>query len=86
MEHGNYLLSFSSLASYGGTGASVSDQCRGLSGRAIVLGTADTAQQALNQLHEAIGDYPRAWVTDEENMDVSLAELIRLAAEERDNG
>jgi hypothetical protein len=58
----------------------------GSAGRAIVLGTADTAQQALNQLHEAIGDYPRAWVTDEENMDVSLAELIRLAAEERDNG
>ena len=51
-------------------------------GRAIVLGTADTATKALHHLRDAFGDYPRAWVTDEQNLDVSLADLIRVAENE----
>jgi hypothetical protein len=53
-------------------------------GRVIVLGTADTAMKALSHLQNAFADYPRAWVTDERDMDVSWAELMRAAEEERD--
>ncbi len=57
----------------------------GKEGRAIVLGTADTASHALAHIRDALGDYPRAWVTDETDMDVSLPELMRLAEEEQKN-
>jgi hypothetical protein len=48
-------------------------------GRVIVLGTADTATKALSHIQAAFGDYPRAWVTDERDEDVSLAALTRAA-------
>jgi hypothetical protein len=53
-------------------------------GRLLVLGTADTAAKALAHLEKAFADYPRAWVTDEHDHDVSWAELMRAAEEERD--
>lgn len=56
----------------------------GSEGRAIVLGTADTATKALSHLKSAFSDYPRAWVTDERDRDVSLAELLRAVEDERD--
>jgi hypothetical protein len=49
----------------------------------IVLGTADTASQALAHVRDALPDYPRAWVTDEIDNDVSMAELLRLTEEEK---
>jgi hypothetical protein len=52
----------------------------------VVLSTADTSSQALVKLQDALGNYPRAWVTDELELDVSLADLMRLAEEERSNG
>ena len=55
----------------------------GKDGKAVVLGTADTATQALKHLQDAIGEYPRAWVTDERNLDVPWAELIRQSEEEQ---
>ena len=55
----------------------------GKEGKSIVLGTADTATQALNRVRDAMGDYPRAWVTDEYDQDVPWAELVRRAEEER---
>ena len=55
----------------------------GKEGKVIVLGTADTATQALNHVRDAIGDYPRAWVTDEQDQDVAWAELLRRAEEEQ---
>jgi hypothetical protein len=58
----------------------------GKEGKAIVLGTADTATQALKHLRDALGDYPRAWVTDEYDHDVPWAELVRRAEEELDQG
>ena len=56
----------------------------GREGRTIVLGTADTASQALAHVRDALPDYPRAWVTDEMDNDVPMAELLRLAQEEKD--
>ena len=58
----------------------------GKEGRPIVLGSADTASQALAHFRDAMGDYPRAWVTDEDNLDVSVTELMRLADEESSSG
>jgi hypothetical protein len=58
----------------------------GKDGKAIVLGTADTATQALKHVQDALGDYPRAWVTDEYDQDVPRAELVRRAEEELDQG
>lgn len=55
----------------------------GREGRMIVLGTADTASQALAHVRDALPDYPRAWVTDEIDNDVSMAELLRLTEEEK---
>jgi hypothetical protein len=55
----------------------------GKDGRVMVLGTADNATQALRHLKDAFGDYPRAWVTDEQDHDVSWAELVRLSDEEQ---
>jgi len=49
----------------------------------IVLGTADTASQALAHVRDALPDYQRAWVTDEIDNDVSMAELLRLTEEEK---
>ena len=54
----------------------------GKDGKAIVLGTADTASQALTHVRDALGDYPRAWVTDEQDHDVSWPDLMRMADEE----
>ena len=54
-------------------------------GRMIVLGTADTATKALSHIQAALGDYPRAWVTDEEDEDVSLGALMRAAEEEHNS-
>jgi hypothetical protein len=55
-------------------------------GRAVVLGTTDTASQALSRVRDALGDYPRAWVTDETDLDVSLVELVHTSREEQKNG
>jgi len=55
----------------------------GKDGRVIVLGTFDTASQAAAHIRDALGDYPRAWVTDERDLDVTLAELMRLADDEK---
>lgn len=54
--------------------------------RAIVLGTADRASLALVHLRNALEDYPRAWVTDEQNRDVALPDLMRMAEEEQKGG
>jgi hypothetical protein len=54
----------------------------GTEGQRIVLGTADTAMQALIRMRDAIGEYPRTWVTDENDFDVSPSDLLRLAEEE----
>ena len=51
--------------------------------RVVVLGTADTANQALQHLLEAIAVYPRVWVTDESDSDIPMAELIRLSQQEQ---
>jgi hypothetical protein len=58
----------------------------GKDGKAIVLGTADTATQALNHVRDAMGDCPRAWVTDEYGHDVAWAELVQRAKEEQAEG
>ena len=58
----------------------------GKDGKAVVLGTADTATQALNHVRDAMGDYPRAGVTDECDHDVAWAELVRRAEEEQADG
>jgi hypothetical protein len=55
----------------------------GNEGRPIVLGTVDTATQALAKIRDALGDYPRAWVTDQEDLDVTWADLMRLAEAEQ---
>jgi hypothetical protein len=55
----------------------------GKDGKAIVLGTADTATQALGHVRDALGDHPRAWVTDECNHDVSWDELVWRSEEEQ---
>ena len=55
-------------------------------GKAIVLGTADTAPQALKHVRDAIGEYPRAWVTDDQDLDVAMPHLITLADEEEHRG
>jgi hypothetical protein len=55
-------------------------------GKAIVLGTADTASQALKHVRDAIGEYPRAWVTDDQDLDVAMPQLISLAEEEEHRG
>jgi hypothetical protein len=52
-------------------------------GKPIVLGTADTAMQALSHLRAAWADHPRAWVTDEYDLEVVLSELVRRADEEQ---
>jgi hypothetical protein len=57
----------------------------GREGRAVVLSTADTSLQALVKLQDALSDYPRAWVTDELEFDISLPDLMRMAEEERRN-
>jgi hypothetical protein len=57
----------------------------GRDGRVIVLATADTATKALLHLKAALTDHPRAWVTDERDQDVSIAELMRAAEHERNN-
>jgi hypothetical protein len=54
----------------------------GRDGQRIVLGTADTAMQALIRMRDAIGEYPRTWITDENDLDVSPSDLLRLAEEE----
>ena len=54
----------------------------GKEGKAVVLGTADSATQALKHVQDAVGDYPRAWVTDEYDQDVAWSELVRRAEEE----
>lgn len=51
----------------------------------MVLGTVDTATQALHHVRAAFGDHPRAWVTDESDLDVSIPELARLSEEEQRN-
>jgi hypothetical protein len=51
-------------------------------GRSVVLETTDTASHALAHVRQALADHPRAWVTDDRDMDVDLAELARLAEEE----
>jgi hypothetical protein len=55
-------------------------------GKSVVLGMADTATQALSHVREALGDYPRAWVTDEYDSDVPWSELVRKAEEEQAHG
>jgi len=54
----------------------------GTDGQRIVLGTADTAVQALIKMRNAIGEYPRIWITHENDLDVSPSDLLRLAEEE----
>jgi hypothetical protein len=51
----------------------------GADGRAVALAVADTASRALAALRDAQKDHPRAWVVDENNLDVSPDELMRLA-------
>ena len=58
----------------------------GKDGKAVVLGTAHTATQALHYVRDAIGDYPRAWVTDEYDHDVAWAEVVRRAKDEQAQG
>lgn len=55
----------------------------GKEGKAIVLGTADNATQTLGHVRDALSDYHRAWVTDENDHDVSSAELVRRSEEEQ---
>jgi hypothetical protein len=49
----------------------------------IVLGTADSAHLALKHLQDAMNDHRRAWVTGENNMDVSFDDLVALANDEQ---
>jgi hypothetical protein len=51
----------------------------------MALRTADTALSALAALQDALSEHPRAWVVDEHDFDVSIAELKRKADEERKN-
>lgn len=53
-----------------------------IEGRHVVLGTATTATQALERVRDAISEYRRAWATDEQGIDVSLPDLMRMADEE----
>ena len=55
----------------------------GKEGKAIVLGTADNATQALSHVRDAMGDYPRAGVTDEYDHDVAWADLVRRSEEDQ---
>ena len=57
----------------------------GPDGRAMALRTADTALSALAALQDALSEHPRAWVVDQHDFDVSIAELKRKADEERKN-
>jgi hypothetical protein len=52
--------------------------------RPVVLGTVVSASEALVHLNHALSEYSRAWVTDEQGMDVSLPDLKRTAEKERD--
>jgi len=55
----------------------------GKEGLPIVLATADNATKALQVLRDAFGDFPRAWVSDDQDNDVSLADLLHVAGEEQ---
>jgi hypothetical protein len=57
----------------------------GKDGRAIVVGVSETASQALIKIRDMLAEYPRAWITDECDTDVSFPELMRRAEEERKN-
>lgn len=56
----------------------------GRDGRPVVVGVSETASQALIRVRDLLGEYPRGWVTDEFDIDISLPELMRRAEEERD--
>lgn len=55
----------------------------GKEGKLITLAVSDTANDALTRLKDASLDYPSAWVTDEGDMDVSVADLMTLAEQEQ---
>ena len=55
----------------------------GKDGRARVLRTAEGATEALARIRDAFGEYPHAWVTDEQGHDVRLGDLVRMAEGER---
>jgi hypothetical protein len=57
----------------------------GPDGHAVALRTADTALGALAALQDALSEHPRAWVVDEHDFDVSIAELRRRADDEQKN-
>jgi hypothetical protein len=52
-------------------------------GRAIVLGVSHTASHALIRIRDMLAEYPRAWVTDEFDVDISLPALMHRAEEEQ---
>jgi len=58
----------------------------GHDGKVMSLGTADTAARALAVLINAQRDHPRAWVVDENNLDVSPADLMARADADRGQG
>lgn len=56
----------------------------GRDGRVLEIGTANSSNQALLKIRDMLDEFPRAWVTDEEDLDVSLPDLMRRAEAERD--
>jgi hypothetical protein len=54
----------------------------GKDGRSVVLGVSDTASRAVVKIRDMLAEYPRAWITDEFDVDISLPELMRRAEEE----
>jgi hypothetical protein len=52
-------------------------------GRAIVVGVSQTASQAFITIRDMLAEYPRAWITDEFDADVSLPELMLRVEEEQ---
>ena len=51
-------------------------------GQSVVLGTTDTASDALKKLRLALDQYDRAWVIDCAGADISIAELMARAGTE----
>jgi hypothetical protein len=57
-----------------------------MDGQVVALGTCDTASRALVALRSAQKDHPRAWVVDENSLDVAPDDLMRAARGEQGNG
>ena len=52
-------------------------------GQRVNLATSDTARLALKIFRDALAHYRRVWATDQDGADVSEADLVKAANQER---